>query len=170
MNATLVRNPSFNADGELTAWAFLPNETWRSIAPLLARTCDLVGFSYYKLETELSESGLFDVLEATPLKSVRETVDGHDYHLLLCQFTAHTAYLMGTTNFNHWSSTDGDLNVDEIFFFQADQRIAIVKPREGLAEFYGADIGFLQDIENSHPSFKDSVFIVEDGKFSGTPF
>ena len=55
----------------------------------------------------------------------------------------------------------------EVFLFRAGKLLTLAKPREGLIEFHSADLDLFQEIERSHPAFKGTLFVIEDGKFSG---
>lgn len=161
MDAILILNASFNSDGRITSWSFLPDNTWKYLAYSFAKYCDKIGFRYMKNPEELKQLLFFDELNLQP--AFTEVIKDSK-KILLCEYDSYTAYLLGETSFNSWSILDDTFKTDEIYFAQKDKIKILANPSEGIIHFFSVSLDFLQEIEKSNIEFKKSIYQMKNGK------
>ncbi|MGH8080174.1 MAG: hypothetical protein ACREP7_06325 [Lysobacter sp.] len=168
LDAALIVDAVFQADGRPRPWAMLPTSTWRDLATILDERYDRIGFSFYPADGEFALSGIARALElSAPEAMPGAVVNGERYDLQVCEFNAYTAYLLGLTDCNDWHSTDGELRSDDLCFFRDGRIELIAQPWRSMLHFFAVDASFLQQIEAANPRFKGAVFVIENGRFRG---
>lgn len=168
IDAVLVVDPVFHADGHLHAWAMLPDTTWRDLAPILSERFDQIGFSTYPADGAFAGGGIARALEIEHFEFMPDSeIDGERYDLCVCEFSAYTAYLLGQTDFNHWHSTDGDLRSDELCFLKDGRIELMAQPWRSMLRFFAVEHSLLQRIEAANERFKGATFSIEDGRIRG---
>lgn len=168
VDAVLIADPVFNADGRLHAWGRLPDTTWRDLAPLLSERYDRIGFSAYPADDAFIDGGIARALDIESCEPMPDTeVDGERYDLCVCDFSAYTAYLLGQTGFNHWHSTDPDLHSDEVCFLKDGRVELLAQPWRSMLRFFAVEHPLLQRVEAANVRYRGSVFVLEHGRFRG---
>ncbi|QWP75980.1 hypothetical protein J5226_20615 [Lysobacter sp. K5869] len=174
VDAALILDAAFASDGRLSAWARLPDATWRALAPVLAGRYDRIGFGFgFGIRVgagseDFLRSGIARALELEAAEAMPgHAIDGQRYDLQVCEFNAYTAYLLGRTVFNHWNCNDAELCADDICFFRDGRVELLAQPWNSMLHFFAVEHRFLQDVEAAHPRFAGAVYVRENGGLRG---